>query len=71
MSKENSSLVQPSMRCGNEIEITLNPDEIFKEEVLAFDIDEKNNYFDNQTSVNFIIVILLLLILRDKSMEIF
>lgn len=71
MSKENSSLVQSSMRCGNEIEITLNPDEIFKEEVLAFDIDEKDNYFDNQTSVNFIIVILLLLILRDKSMEIF
>lgn len=71
MSKENSSLVQPSMRCGNEIEITLNPDEIFKEEVLAFDIDEKNNYFDNQKSVNFIIVILLLLILRDKSMGLF
>lgn len=71
MSKENSSLVQPSMRCGNEIEITLNPDEIFKEEVLAFDIDEKNNYSDNQTSVNFIIVILLLLILRDKSMGLF
>ena len=83
MVEENSCFVQPNMRCSNEIEITLNPDEIFKEEVLNFDIDKNNNYncvnsdidknnnynyVNSDTSINFIIIILAFLILRDISM---
>lgn len=71
MVKENNCLIERNMSCGDEIEITLNPGEIFKEEVLDFGIDDigkNNSCLNNETSVNFIIIILAFLILRDMSM---
>ena len=68
MVKENNCLIEPKMRCGNEIEITLKQGEIFKEEVLDFDINKNSNHLNSDTSINFIIIILVFLILRDMSM---
>ncbi len=68
MVKQNNCLIESNIKCGNEIEITLNPGEIFKEEVFAFDIDRNNKCLNYQTPVDFIIIILVFLILRDMSM---